>query len=1039
MPVPRLKIILSAITGCTIALLAVWTLNQQVVQPAFNQLEHVQALEDNHRAQQAIQAELRQLGEHLNDWAKWDDVYAYANHPDPAFIQANFNDWPMLEKSFRLHFCLILNQDGRILYRNGYNSDLGGAINLAAFAGDQPAILALFKPVLDKEQPVDGLLRTEHGLLLLSARPILTTKGTGPPSGVMIFGRFLDAPLLNTLSGQIQVPLTLLSENGPPLSAEEQSLWLTLTPGTPMIWPDLSGNLVAYVALAGLSGQTAALLRTPIRTEIAAIGQRTGWILCGTLGLMMVALTGLTLYLWALVCKRRRAETLAAARLAELHQCDQLFHQLFERSGDANLLFDSNHFFDCNEAALTLLGAVTKTQVLGCHPLALSPERQPDGRLSSEKAQAHIDAAFTAGHQRFEWIHRRFDGREVWVDVLLTAIPWRGGKILHTTWRDMTERKQAEQRQHLAGAVFESVQEAIVVLDEQQNIIAANPAFTTLSGYAEAEALGKKPFFLRGGQSKAHDHAIWQTVEKEGSWQGKFWGRRKNGRLCPMFCTLTEVRDATGQLIHYIGIATDITFEKEADLRIQHLVYYDALTHLPNRILLTQRVEQAMIQAKRRGEELALLFLDLDRFKEINDTLGHREGDALLVAVAALIKERMRGGDTISRMGSDEFVLLLPDTDQTGAMRLAERLLTAFREPFVVAGHRLRVTTSIGIAIYPHDGTTFNDLLKNAGIALHRAKQDGCDTLRFYDAEMNLATFERLVLEAELRVAIQAGQLRAYFQPKVYLADGRAAGAEALVRWLHPQHGLIPPGRFIPVAETTDLIVDIGNWMLEEVCRQLAVWREAGLPLLTIAVNLAARHFRDPGLVKRIQTLLTTYDLQPELLELELTETTLIEVGPQTMETLATLRQMGLGLAVDDFGTGYSSLGYLKHLPITVLKIDQSFVRDLATDHDDRTLAATIIMLGHGLELAVVAEGVETEEQRRILLVQGCDLAQGYLFSPPLPAEQFAAWRIRQIQEQASGPGYPHPKRMGSERRSLRPVSTGHLAALASPRSLRPA
>jgi diguanylate cyclase (GGDEF)-like protein len=503
-----------------------------------------------------------------------------------------------------------------------------------------------------------------------------------------------------------------------------------------------------------------------------------------------------------------------------------------------------------------------------------------------------------------------------------------------------------------------------------------------------------------------------------------------------MLCTLTEVRDAAGRLIHYVGIATDITFEKEADLRIQHLAYYDALTHLPNRALLTQRADQALIQAERRGEELALLFLDLDRFKEINDTLGHVEGDALLVAAAAKIKGGVRDADTLSRMGSDEFALLLPDTDQTGAMRLAEKLLTAFREPFVVAGHSLRVTTSIGIAIYPHDGVTFNDLLKNADTALYRAKEDGRDTLRFYDPEMNRATFERLVLETELRTAIQTGQLRAYFQPKVHLADGRPAGAEALVRWLHPEYGLIPPGRFIPIAEATDLIVAIGDWMLEEVCRQLAAWRDAGLPPLTVAVNLAARHFRDPGLVERIQTLLATYALPAEALELELTETTLIEVGTQTVAALATLHQMGVGLAIDDFGTGYSSLGYLKHLPITVLKIDQSFVRDLATDRDDRTLAATIITLGHGLELAVVAEGVETEEQRRILLEQGCDLAQGYLFSPPLPAEEFAAWLMRSVQEQEKAANPIHRKRIDGERRSLRPVNVVRLAAPTELRTL---
>jgi len=789
-------------------------------------------------------------------------------------------------------------------------------------------------------------------------------------------------------------------------------------------------NLKLNVILSAIIGCAIVLLsvgwlRTEAPINIATIGQPAGWILQGAMGLIVIILT---LILLALARRRRQAETLAAVRLAELQERDQLFRQLFEQSGDANLLLDQNGFLDCNNATLTLMGAADKAQIMGCPPSTLSPERQPEGRLSSEKAQEHIEAAFATGHHRFEWVHRRLDGRDIWVDVLLTAIPWQGQQILHTTWRDITERKQAEERHRLASTVFEAVQEVIVVTDAACNIIAVNPAFTTLSGYIEAEVLGKTPLFLRGRQSEADYHAITKIVAEEGTWQGKFWGRRKDGTLCAMFCTFTAVRDAARQITHYVGIATDISFQKEADLRIQHLAYYDALTHLPNRILLIQRAEQALTQAERRGEELTLLFLDLDRFKEINDTLGHANGDALLEATAARIKEIVREADTIARMGSDEFTLLLPNTDQAGAAHLAERLLTAFRESFVVVGHPLQVTLSIGIAIYPHDGTTFSDLLKHADTALYQAKRDGRDTLRFYDPAMNQATFERLVLEAELRTAIANGELRAYFQPKMHLADGRPAGAEALVRWLHPKHGLVPPGDFIPIAEASDLVVAIGDWMLEEVCRQLVAWRAAGLPPITVAVNLAARHFREPRLIERIQGLLAAYNLPPGALELELTESTLIEAGPSMIERLTALQQMGLGLAIDDFGTGYSSLSYLKRLPITVLKIDQSFVRELATDSDDRTLTRTIVTLGHGLGLEVVAEGVETEEQRRILLEQGCDLAQGYLFSRPLPAEQFAAWLIRQDHEKAANPLYP--QRMGSDRLLLSKVNLGGLAVM---------
>ncbi|MBZ4194621.1 MAG: EAL domain-containing protein [Candidatus Contendobacter sp.] len=993
----KLKLILLAVAGCMIAILAISKLNQWIVQPAFDELERAQALEDNGRAEGMIQGELRQLGEHLNDWAKWDDAYAYANDPDSAFISANFSNWPMLEKGFRLNFCLILDRNGRILYRGGYDSNLGGAVSPAVFAGDPPAILTVFQPALTREQPVDGLLRTEYGVLLLAARPILTTQGTGPASGVVIFGRFLDPPLLHTLIAQTQMKFAVLSENGSPLSAEEQTLWRTLTPGVPVVWRDVAGQQSVYMALADLADQPVVLLRTPVRAEITAIGQRTKKILDAATSLMLVTLTVLMLYLLMLVAQRRRAETVAATRLAELHERDRLFRQLFERSGDANLLLDRDGFFDCNDAALALLGAAATVQILGCQPWLLSPERQPDGRLSAEKAREHIEAAFTDGHRRFEWVHRRLDGREVWVDVVLTAIPWQGRQILHTAWRDMTGHKRAEERQRLASTVFEGTQEAVVVLDAQLNIVAVNPAFTALSGYTETEVLDKEPSFLRGNRPDAYYQAIGQAVTEKGYWQGKFWGRRKNGGFCPTFSTLTEVRDAVGQITHYVGIATDISSQKEADIRIKHLVYYDALTQLPNRMLLAQRADQALAQAARRGEEAALLFLDLDRFKELNNTLGHAEGDALLVSVAAQIKEMTRETDILARVGSDEFVLLLPDTGQIGAARLAEKFLIAFRKPFVIAGHSLRITVSIGIALYPHNGTTFNDLLKNSNAALHQAKQDGRDTLRFYDGEMNRTTLERLVLDTELRAAIQSGQLRAYFQPKVYLVDGRPAGAEALVRWLHPEQGLILPGHFIPIAEASDLILAIGDWMLEEVCRQQAAWREAGRVPFTVAVNLAARHFRDPHLVERIQQLLTTYRLKPDALELELTETTLIETGPQTIAMLVTLHQMGVGLAIDDFGTGYSSLDYLKRLPITVLKIDQRFVRDLATEADDRTLAATIVTLGHGLGLSVVAEGVEIEEQRYILLEQGCELAQGYLFSPPLPAEEFAAWWDQQV------------------------------------------
>ena len=562
--------------------------------------------------------------------------------------------------------------------------------------------------------------------------------------------------------------------------------------------------------------------------------------------------------------------------------------------------------------------------------------------------------------------------------------------------REVTGWKWTADFAHLAKVLFESAREAILITNSHGCIVMVNPAFSALSGYSEAELRGQNPRLLQSGhQSATYYTALWLTLQQEGVWQGEFWNRRKDGRLYVVLTTIREVRNAEGQLTHYVSIATDVTKQKETEQRIKYLAGYDVLTGLPGRTLLAERAELALALAARRREPLAVLLLDLDQFKEVNEALGYTVGDTLLVQVAARLKGLIRQADTICRIGSDEFVLLLPDTGRKKALRAVDRLVAAFHQPFDIAGHSLRVTTSIGIALYPHDGARLSELLKNVNAALCQAKKNGRNTLAFYDREMNIAAFERLVLESELRKAVESGQLRAYFQPKVRLADGALVGAEALVRWRHPEHGLILPGRFIPVAESSDLIIAIGDWMLKAAGQQLANWRNQGLPPLTVAVNLAARHFCAAGLVEQLRRLLAMQGHAPRLLELELTESTLLDAGTETTDTLRAIQQLGIGLAIDDFGTGYSSLSYLKRMPITTLKIDRSFISDLATDPDTRIIVATMITLGHNLGLTVIAEGVETEQQRQILVDQGCDLAQGHLFAPALPAEDFIAW-VRQ-------------------------------------------
>jgi len=631
-------------------------------------------------------------------------------------------------------------------------------------------------------------------------------------------------------------------------------------------------------------------------------------------------------------------------------------------------------------------------------PVELTPAQWQEHRALLESHQPFRDLDYRIQLESGEscWFH--INGQPLFDEVGRFS-GYRG------TGRDITYRKRAEERQILAGAVFEAALEAIVVTDIQWRVVAANPAFSVLTGYSEAEITGHYPSFLLQAEylSGINYRELLRTLSRHGTWSGEVHNQRRNGEHYIVLVTFTQVRNQAGQLTHYVGTASDITLQKEAEQSIKRLAYYDTLTHLPNRTLLTQRAEMALALAARRREQLAVLFLDLDRFKEVNDAFGHAEGDALLVLAAAQIKRVTRETDTICRLGGDEFVLLLPDAGVEEARQAAERLSVSFRQPFPIAGHSLRVTVSIGIALYPDDGTDFDTLLKNADSALYKAKQDGRNTRMFYDQEMNSATFGQLVLEAQLREAIETGQLLPYFQPKVRLSDGIVIGAEALVRWHHPQHGLIPPGRFIPIAESSDLIVALGDWMLEAVCHQLSNWGQLGLAPLSIAVNLAARHFRERGFAQRLQELLSSYGVASQSLELELTESALLEVGAGTGETLLALQKLGVSLAIDDFGTGYSSLSYLKRLPITVLKIDQSFVCDLVTDQEDRILAATIVTLGHNLGLKVIAEGVETEEQRHILMEQGCDFAQGYLFSPPMPAQAFTEW-LAQIDAEDSVP-----------------------------------
>ena len=563
--------------------------------------------------------------------------------------------------------------------------------------------------------------------------------------------------------------------------------------------------------------------------------------------------------------------------------------------------------------------------------------------------------------------------------------------------RDISERKREEEHMRLSARIFDSASESIVVTDAQNRIVAINAACTRTSGYEAREVMGCNPGMLGAGRLNPAFYArMWRALREEDSFQGEFWNRAKDGRIYPLLQTITALRDADGDITHYVGIGADLSRLRQAEERTDYLSSHDALTDLPNRQAIGVQLQQA-ISARPSPQlpnvQAAVLVLGLDGFKSINDSMGHAAGDAVLVETAARLRPLIRQGLFVGRLGGDEFVVLLERTGRDQCVERVRELLATLSAPLAIQGHELTVTVSAGISLFPGDGQASDVLLRNAESALNGAKDDGRNTWRFYDPQMNQASLERLILVSALRRGVAAGELRAWYQPKLDLQTRALIGAEALVRWKHPDQGWIQPARFIPVAEQSDLIVVIGEWMLHAVAAQIARWHGQGLGWLPVAVNLGARHFSHPGLPPLLRRLRAEHGLPPSVLELEITESTLMDAGGEPGALLGELRRAGVTLAIDDFGTGYSSLSYLRHLPVDVLKIDRSFVNSIERDGRDLSIAGTIIALAHGLGLKVVAEGVETEGQRGLLEALGCDQGQGFLFARPMPAAEFEVWR----------------------------------------------
>jgi diguanylate cyclase (GGDEF)-like protein/PAS domain S-box-containing protein len=643
-----------------------------------------------------------------------------------------------------------------------------------------------------------------------------------------------------------------------------------------------------------------------------------------------------------------------------------------------------------NAAWETILGRAPRA-LIGSNFLDLV---HPDDREATLNEMAALKQGGTTFDFENRFRHKQGDYRT----LAWSANASPGSKLIHAVATDVTEKRLAEDKLREAAAVFRNTAEGVVITDAAGRIIEINEAFTVITGFEKDEVVGKNASLLQSGRHDCDFYKdMWHTLESTGHWRGELWNRRKDGTIYPELLTISQVTDADGHPNGFVGVFADITSIKQTEEQLTHLAHHDALTGLPNRLLFNARLDQSIRHAERNQEMLAVIFIDLDRFKNINDSLGHPAGDHMLKELAGRLLKLVRRDDTVARLSGDEFVVLLEAIGNADhAVLGVEKLMQAFADPVKIGESEVRVTASIGLSLYPQDGDDSATLLRNADAAMYRAKDDGRNNYQFYTAELTHVAFEHMFLESALRNALESQEFRLVYQPQFALTTGELTGLEALLRWDHPQQGVISPGRFIPIAEQSGLIKEIGRWVIEEACRQATQWRADGLNFGRIAVNVAGPQIQQPAFADIVQNALEQSGLSPTRLELEITESFVTHRTNVSIEQLSRLRALGIDIAIDDFGTGYSSLSYLKQLPIDKLKIDQAFVRDIPDDPNDMAIAEAVIAMGKALGLRVIAEGVETAEQAQFLREKGCQFAQGFYFSKPLSVQGVTALIGRQ-------------------------------------------
>ena len=696
----------------------------------------------------------------------------------------------------------------------------------------------------------------------------------------------------------------------------------------------------------------------------------------------LLVLTGILTFLmaWLRIANIQKANALRSS--------EERFRELVDQAADGIFIADlDGRYTDVNRAGCAMLG-YERHEIVGKGIVDfIPPEDVP--RLRQVKEQI-----LQGGTHVTEWHLRCKDGSYLPVEVSAKILPngrWQGFV------RDIRERKRTEEQLRRAATVFDTTQEAILITDAEHRIVTVNQAYTNITGFGADEVLGKD---LRSLQSDRHEEAfyrrLWQTLENTGQWQGEIWNQRKNGEQYPAWGNISVVKNEHGEITNYVSVMSDISPIKRAEERLSHLAHHDALTGLPNRLAFSANLEQALERARRHHRKLALLFLDLDRFKLVNDTLGHAAGDQMLQVIADRLRHSVRAEDMAARLGGDEFTIVMEEISQAeDAALLAKKIIRVVAEPIHLNDRDIVTSASIGIGLFPDDAGNAGDLARAADSAMYRAKGRGRQTYEFYTTALTTRALEHMSIENGLRQALARNEFALCFQPQIEVATGKMRGVEALLRWRHPELGVLLPEQFIRIAEESRLIDAIGEWVLQTACAQAKAWKQAGLPVFRIAINLSGHQIIYDHPAETIRRALEQNGLRPGevLLELEITESVL-QSGEQVVTALRQLRSLGISIAIDDFGTGYSSLSHLKHLPIDTLKIDRAFLRNIPHDADNNAIATAIISMGHSLGLRVVAEGVETQDQLEFLAEQDCDEAQGFFISEAVAAEHIGGFAM---------------------------------------------